>query len=259
MDGQIEGIVIDFKEYREHDALLQVLDREGNIISMVARGIQKVKSKNASACQLFTFARFQLNVHAHSTLQSLRSAEILDSYRSIREDLMKQSIASFFCECIYKSAFDQNVFVLLKTCLERLQTSDHPILVLCLFQSLMNQYHGIEPMVDSCVRCGNSKHIVGISLNSGGFICEECFNRNEDVKKSVAQLKRFRLLCKAKNEHYDILTTCGCFTFSDFEALYQFFEEYAGIALRSIRFLRHLYAMDEYFIEDNDEIPLTYK
>lgn len=247
MNDQIDGIIVDVREYRENDAMLHVLSEDGQLFSMVARGIQKIKSKNAPACQLFSFSRMQLNVREQVTLQSLRTAEILQSYRSIREDLLKQSIASYFCECIYKSDFEENVFELLKQSLDILKATSHPLCILCLFQSIMNRMHGIESYVDGCVRCGNEHNIYAISMISGGFVCRQCYQAGHDKIKSAQELKRFRLLCKAELQHYEIVKNYTDFSFQDFDELYAFFAEYGGITLKSYKFLRHLSQMEEDF------------
>ena len=125
MQEEVCGILVDVKEYREHDALLKVLCEDGSLLSLSARGVRKVTSKNAPAVQLFTLARLQLNYQQTASIQSLRRAEIINSYRKIREDLVKQSIASYFCECIYRSGFEENVYILLKQSLDILQDAKH--------------------------------------------------------------------------------------------------------------------------------------
>lgn len=241
----MNGIIVSAKDYRENDALLHILSEDGELISVVAKGIQKVKSKNAPACQLFTYTRMQLNYREGAAMQSLRSAEIIDSYRKIREDLLKQSIASYFCECIDKSGFELDSFPLLKQSLDILKDTDQPFRILCLFQSLVNRMHGIEPYVDGCVRCGNTQGITGISRSDGGFVCKLCFRTSHDQTKSIEELKRFRLISKAELEHYDILADHADYTYDDFEELYGFFADYSGVTLRSIRFLRCLMNMEE--------------
>ena len=56
MQEEVCGILVDVKEYREHDALLKVLCEDGSLLSLSARGVRKVTSKNAPAVQLFTLA-----------------------------------------------------------------------------------------------------------------------------------------------------------------------------------------------------------
>lgn len=241
MSEFLDAIILSSREYREYDALLSVLTREYGVMQVVARGICKIKSKNASACQPFTYARVQLLIQERRELQGLRSAQIIESYRYIREDLLKQSIASFFCECIEKSRFEQDVFSVLKGSLDALQETKRPFTVLCLFQSIMNRLHGIEPYVDGCVRCRQTRCIHAISVRDGGFVCRFC-HQHFDKAQSKERLKCFRLFCKAKWEHYELLAEVSA-DFQDFENLYSFFEEHAGIPINSIRFLRKLAAL----------------
>lgn len=245
MNDQLNGIVLSAKEYREHDMLLCVLSEEKGIVRFVARGVRKIKSKNASACLPFTFAQIQLNYQEQRSLQMLRTAEILKSFRFIREDLLKQSIASYFCECIEKSDFDDCVFPLLKESLDILESTTHPMRILCLFQAIMNRMHGIEPFVDGCVRCGRENGIYAISFKDGGFVCKPCYQLHADIQKSTLDLKCFRLLCRAQLQHYGVLKKYSDFTFSNFEDLYGYFQNYAGINVKSIRFLRSLMNLEE--------------
>ena len=70
MQEEVCGILVDVKEYREHDALLKVLCEDGSLLSLSARGVRKVTSKNAPAVQLFTLARLQLNYQQTASIQS---------------------------------------------------------------------------------------------------------------------------------------------------------------------------------------------
>ena len=44
-------------------------------------------------------------------------------------------------------------------------------------------------------------------------------------------------------KHYDILKSYQAFTYQNFEDLYAFFYEYAGISLKSVKFLKTIIAM----------------
>lgn len=239
---EVHGIIIHVKEYREHDALLKVLCEDGKLLSISAKGVQKMNSKNAPAVQLFTLARFHVDVRPSSTMYSLRRAEIIKSYRKIREDLMKQSVASYFCECIYRSDFDSDMYPILIQSMDVLEKTEKPLQILCLFQSIMNRLHGIEPYVDGCVRCMSPHLIQGISYRDGGFACTKCLHA-EDQIKTKEQLKMFRLLCKADIKHAGLIEKLD-FTTEVFEDLYQFFEEYSGISLKSAKFLKSLFLLE---------------
>lgn len=240
MNNRLTGYVVNMQEYQDHDAILSILTEKYKIIRCIARGVRKINSKNAAACQLFTYANFQLNIKEMRDLQMLQTAEIIDNNRLIREDLLKQCIAAFMCECVTKSDVDEQMFALLDSCMRILKNTTKPVVILCLFQVIMNRLHGIEPFVDGCVRCGRRDQITSISLLNGGFVCGYCSQSTMDEKKSSIELKCFRLLCKASLEHYAILEAMEDITFVQFETLYAYFEEYAGVSLKSIRFLKSL-------------------
>lgn len=245
MNREVEGIVIYYQEYKENDVILHVVTKDDEKIQCIAKGVQKITSKNASACQLFTYTRLQLFQRGSNSIQTLKSAEIIYGYRHIREDLIKQTIATYMCECIDKSEFVQNMFYLLEKAFAILEITTHPQRILCLFQAVINRMHGIEPFVDGCVRCRRQNHICAISILDGGFVCQSCFRNVSDFKYSKNRLQHFRLLCKAGIENYEILKRIDDFTFEDFFELFDFFQEYAGVSIKSIRFLKSVIQMEK--------------
>lgn len=239
MIKELEGIVVSMRDYREHDAIVNVYCMDVGLQAFVARGLRKMTSKNAAATQVFTYARFFVEYHEGKRMHALRTADILSSNRALREDLLKQAIASMLCECMEKIDMEEheNAFSLLKTCLEHLRTTTQPYALLGLFISLMNRMNGIEPYVDSCVSCGKTQDIVAISVGQGGFLCKHCFNPQVAITYNKDELKCFRLLCKAELVQFDILETYQEWTYEHFMMVYRFFEEYSGIRLKSMRFL----------------------
>ena len=57
---EIEGIVIRQVQYKEKDAMVSVLTKDGTV-SFLARCILSPTSKNASSCLLFAYSNFTLN------------------------------------------------------------------------------------------------------------------------------------------------------------------------------------------------------
>ena len=243
MNNDIEGIVLQYQPYREHDAIIHVLCKDYGILHIVCKGVQKIKSKNAAAIQPFTYARIFLLEQKRGSLQTLKNAEIIHSFRKIRESLEKTCCATYMCECVDVSHFDFDCFDAMYQVLQILETTKEPLKILCLFQSLMNRMHGIEPYVDGCVRCQSSSHIHAISYTDGGFICTKCMHL-EDDEKTKQQLQVFRLFCKAGLEHYPILDeTIHEISIDQFMDLYRFFYDYSGIRVKSIKFLKTVFAL----------------
>lgn len=235
----LEGIVLSIRDYREADSILSVYCEHVGVQSFVARGLRKVNSKNAGSTQIYTYARFQVDFHDQKTMHMMRTADIVESFRRIREDLTKQSIAAILCECMGKVVFDDpsEGFELLKESLMYLQMTSQPYALASLFLSMMNRREGIEPYVEGCVHCGSASGIDSISIAQGGFLCEHCKKDKQTFIYNKDALKCFRLVCKAEIKHFNILETYQDWNYEHFMMVYRFFEEYSGISLRSIRFL----------------------
>jgi DNA repair protein RecO (recombination protein O) len=47
-------------------------------------------------------------------------------------------------------------------------------LVVAAFAAKFLALEGVQPLVDTCVRCGSTEHLVGIQIHEGGVICRNC-------------------------------------------------------------------------------------
>ncbi len=245
MSDKIEGIVLSARDYREHDMILTVLTKEYGKQSLIARGLKKIKSKNLSSSQIFTHAYFYFHYHEGSTMHTLTTSDIIQSHRVLREDLLKQSIASIFCEIceMMENEQSEDIFHLLIESFHILMQTDNPYVIACLFMSCILQMQGIEPYVDGCVCCHRKQGICSISWKDGGFVCQHCYHPRMGKCYEIEQLKLFRLVSKAQLEHYSILTTYTDWNYDHFLLHYTFFEHYSGVHLKSIKFLQCLQNM----------------
>jgi len=232
MNNSFEGIVLKKVDYRDYDAMLSVLTASGKR-SVLARGINKISSKNAHCCQLFTLSRFNLLEKG----SALKNAELIKSYRGLREDLLKQGIAQLMMEVMDRLEEMMFGYEELLTCLDLLETAKQPYCILTLFLALIAHEIGIEPNVDSCCRCGSKQQIAAFSINDGGFVCQRC-QHSSDLRLNVEQLRLLRLACKAELKHAQVLLTAGEWTYPIVDVYLQLFQNYSGINLQSAAFLR---------------------
>ena len=65
------------------------------------------------------------------------------------------------------------------------------------------------------VRCGGLHNIYALSYRDGGFVCSSCYRQGIDSVQDKERLKKFRILCKAKWEHYEIIKEIP-FDYDDF-------------------------------------------
>lgn len=236
-----EGIIISIRDYREYDEIITAITQGGKI-DFIARGIKKMKSKNASTLQLFCHSNLHLT-KTNSSLCTLIKGDVKNTYKNIRSDLWKQSIASFFSEVIYRifeNEFEVSLFHILEFCLQHLNIENESNLILGLFQSQINKALGIQANVDNCNICHKTSNIVGFSVQQGGFICGDCLHHDYTCALDKKDLVILRALIKADINHYEILKSHYHITYQHFKMLWDFFYEYSGISIKSIYFLDEL-------------------
>ncbi len=237
MNDKVIGIVLSVSQYREHDSLLTVLTKSG-LMTLVAKGMNKNTSKNAHFCMMFAHSEFIIDYVSDKTMFTLKSGTLINGYRHLSDDLQTIAIATFMAETSKVLCDDdpQAFLHLLTFMYERLLPTSDKLLLLALFLSTCSQLIGFSPMVDECVACGDVK-ISSISIDEGGFICENCRKELMEKNVDVILLKRFRLINKATLEHVDILKNYGPWSMADCMLCKDFLFYHSGIQVSSWEFL----------------------
>lgn len=242
MNNCVDGIVLSIIEYKENDCILHVLSREYGKVSLLARGIKKMTSKNASACHLFACSTFTFAYQDKDHLHLLKTAEKKQLFHHIYDDLLSQSVAQVLVEAVDKVEFDNSteVYLLLHSMLTYLHERQNPYTILGFMLAKLNMMNGVSPNVEQCIYCKKDTSIVSISIYDGGFVCSSCFDSHVHQAKELSQLQFFRLLHKAQIE--DVPTLCNWkeATYEDIECVVSMFLEHSGIALKSIAFLEKI-------------------
>lgn len=243
MKNDLEGIVLRKTDFREADAILSVLTHDGKV-SILARGVNKIKSKNAYGCQLFTYSRFYLLDSQSQSSYKLKNLECIKSYRHIRENLLKQTIAGIFVEVLDKVELDELTFKLedLLFCLEKLEDNEDEYCLLALFLAQITNQIGLNPNVEACCHCESEKGIMAFSIQDGGFICSNCYKIEQHQKLNLQDLKRIRAVYKAEFSNYESLLTLGPWNYGIIDLQMRFLREYGGFIVKSVEFLECLQA-----------------
>ena len=191
------GIVLKTQSYKESDALVTVYFKDYGKMTLIARGVKKLKSKNASACQSLTLSEFTFI--PRNGLSTLIKASSVDFYRYLKEDIELEAYASYFMEFVLRNEEenqpDLDVFNHLKEALDALNHGYPPQLVYLLYNAYILKRCGVALQVDGCVRCLKQNRIAGLSLEDGGFVCLDCLSlRDKQLDKET--LKAFRYINK---------------------------------------------------------------
>ena len=198
---EVEGIVLRIQDYKENDKLVYILVKNEGIITLYGRGMKKITSKLAASCLPYMVSHFVIEENDVKSILQLRSCSRVKLFRNCREDLVKQMIAMCICDYAYAIAKDieNEIYDLVYETLCILDKSTTPELVYAIYLKEIAELIGVEPQVDGCVICGSTTRISAVSINEGGFICENCNSYGHRSSKEYLYL--FRVICKAKYEN----------------------------------------------------------
>jgi DNA repair protein RecO (recombination protein O) len=186
---------------------------------------------------------------------TLGQAEVLKTYRSLRESLELAAYAAYFCELAAAAAEDRPhgsvaLYQQFSGTLHRLRAGqDIPQIVARVWETKVLRMVGASPNWQLCVRCGEPlSEVADYRSKAGGFLCAQCVvqadsnGRTPDfsllVPTALAQvLTRFAETpwerlgeIRLKSENLNRLDQILRIQLTD----------YAGIVLRSRRFLDQL-------------------
>lgn len=231
------GIVLKSIPYRENDAILTVYFKEFGKLSIIALGIRKAKSKNASACQMLCYSEFTFFLR--KGLSRLVKASIINAYRYLEQQIDSQACATFICEYYYRAVAenqpDLKAYHFLMKSLEKLNQGYPPVLIYLLAMAYILKDSGSAIMVDHCVHCDSTK-IVSISILDGGFLCAQ--HANEESYYPIEVLRCFRYINRLDIDDIDQFDFSKA-TIAEVRRLMEaFFEEYSPLRLASQKFMK---------------------
>ena len=238
---EVEGILLRQQDYKDKDALLQIATSEYGKLTVVARSLRSITSKQVAYCQPFVKGKWMIDYHELKPIHTLTGGEVLQSCRQLREDLYRSSFATCMAEvCEYLLELEpEGAYEELQAAFEALQAAANPAMCFALYLARACRLFGIEPFVDGCVSCGSESKICAISIQDGGFICEECYEYSMP-KKTVDFLRCFRMLMKAGYEHLDKIPFAHDVAIDVALFILEFIKEHSSFGCVSEKFIREV-------------------
>jgi DNA repair protein RecO (recombination protein O) len=191
-----QAIVLKHIPLGEADYLLTLYTPDNGKIKAVARGSRKMKSKLGGHVEPLMHTSFVLSTGRN--LDVVSQADVIDGFRSIREDIQSLNVALYMMELVDKiteeNQSNNNIYKLMLDCMHSLAKDPSPTL-LQYFQLKTIEYSGFRPELYNCVECSNnieaSKH--RFSLDYGGVLCLNCKPSGMNILPlSLATLKVLR-------------------------------------------------------------------
>ncbi|UNC92995.1 DNA repair protein RecO [Candidatus Contubernalis alkaliaceticus] len=216
-----EALVIRSQSYSEADKLLTLLTLEGGKIPSIARGACKTKSKLSASVELFTRGDFLL--YRGRTLATVTQGEILNSFYSLRMDLLSYAYGQYFCELIGRLLEENEPcpkeYRLFLSALEAMNGDTAYLEVLARsFELKLVKNLGYTPYLDSCLVCSTQKTPFRLSFREGGLLCSKCSMRDPGANKITpgtlsllaklltADFKRLRILKMNSKQRQEIFS-----------------------------------------------------
>jgi DNA repair protein RecO (recombination protein O) len=173
-----DAIILRRSDFGEADRLLTVFTPDRGKLRLMAKGVRKITSRKAGHVELFMLTDMLI---AHGrTWDIISQAEVVESYRDLREDLDKTSLAYYLAELMdrFTEEHDPNqpLFELLALTLARLSHVDDPAVTVRFFEMHLLGLTGFQPQLHFCVAC--EEVIEPVETNyfhfvDGGVLCPQ--------------------------------------------------------------------------------------
>lgn len=198
------------RDLGEADHLVVFLSSDRGKIRAKSRGTHRPGSKLAAAIQPFVLSN-ALFAEGKS-LTTLCQAEVLEAFRSLREDLLRWAHASYLAELVDRGLPEgqpaESVFALLLDCLRAAETSPEPAPLVSQFEVKLMAELGFHMGLTHCMACQSpvGEQDAFWSPAQGGVLCRACGRMSREaspIGRDVILTLR-RMSANPFGEHLDV-------------------------------------------------------
>jgi DNA repair protein RecO (recombination protein O) len=172
-----KAIVLRNQDLGEADKIVTLYSQRFGKIKGVAKGVRKTTSKFGSSIEIFTYAEYLLYEKKETAeLNIITQAQIIHSFKEIREDLNKITTGAFILELIDTLVAgrekDYLLFTLILQTLTWLKSEVNDLIIPTFVLKIMTIL-GLKPdMGENCTLCHNVvSDKIQFSPSQGGIIC----------------------------------------------------------------------------------------
>ena len=155
---KINAIVVKVAQSGENDKLLTLLSPEIGKLTVIAKGVKSLKHQSRNACAALCYSSFVLK-KIKDGFYSLVSAELMESFRTLSEDVVLLSYGAYFAAltkmCVQGGTeASEEVRLLLNTLYVLCRRTDSAPLIKIVFEIKLMELVGIVPEFSSECPCG---------------------------------------------------------------------------------------------------------
>ncbi len=185
-----EGVVLRTLRLGEADRIVTLLTRGHGKVRAVAKGVRRTRSKFGA--RLEPLSHVNLLCWQGRELDIVNQAEVVDTFRRVREDLGRVAKAYTLLESVDQIAQEGHpnprLHDMLVGALRALADTDAALLVPAFLLKTL-ALEGSAPVLDRCVSCGSTDTLVAFDLVEGGVLCRRC-RRGRPVSPEAIELLR---------------------------------------------------------------------
>jgi DNA repair protein RecO (recombination protein O) len=168
----------------EADRIVVLMTQGEGKVRAVAKGVRKTKSRFGGRLEPFTHV--DLSLYRGRELDIITQAEVVDPFRSLREDYDRVVVGTAMLEAVDQVAQEREgavrVFLLLVRALRALDVGPRePAVLLDAFLLRLMALEGYRPALGECAGCGRSGDLRAFSTIRGGALCATCRNGTESL------------------------------------------------------------------------------
>ena len=185
-DITIDAVILREVLVGESDKLLTVLTAENGIMTVSAKGVKNIKSKNSAAVQLFCHSTLEVTKKGQRYI--LKTAALKNSFYGLRSEIERYALACYIAETAVYFCTEQNdetdAMRLILNAFYALSSADgKPLwLIKAAYEIKLCSVCGFMPSLSYCACCsgniGSSEKRYSFSFAESGIICGKCSENN---------------------------------------------------------------------------------
>ena len=236
---KVEGIIIKETNFGETSKIINILTKEG-IIGVMAKGAKSIKSPLRSFTLSLTYAEFNIYYH-EDKLSTLKSADVINDFSNIKKDIILISYMSYLCDLasqVMKQNNNEDIYNLLISTLNKINDGLNPIIISNIYELKLLDYLGVGINFNACAKCGNTKNIITIDPDVGGYICQNCYENEVIYDDKTLKMLRMYYLVDIDSISDLKISDIVISNINYFVSTY--YDRYTGLYLKSKKFLEQI-------------------
>lgn len=173
---KINGVIIKTQDYSETHKIITIFSKKLGKFTAISRGAKKPRSRMAALTQPFIYGEFL--VYVSKGLSTLQQGDVTNSFRPIREDIIKTAYAAYVAELTDKlmdsHSPDNYLYEQFYKTLHWISEKDNLDIPVKMYELKLYKKAGFAPVVDFCVNCSEKHKPFSFSIQEGGLLCYKC-------------------------------------------------------------------------------------